>query len=170
PILLVRVLEPSDVSLVRQVLRAQEYWRLKGLSSDVVVLNEHPSGYRDEMHEQLEALIDSGPRGAWKQRQGGMFLLRGDGLGETDRILLSAVARAILSGDRGEIDAMLNLPYDEPALPPALAASSSELRDDEAAPVLEAPPPIHANGRGGFTRDGREYTIVLDGADETPLP
>jgi cyclic beta-1,2-glucan synthetase len=32
PILLVRVLEGDDLPLVRQVLQAQEYWRLKGLS------------------------------------------------------------------------------------------------------------------------------------------
>ena len=36
PILLVRVVGNDDVSLVRQVLQAQEYWRLKGLSADVV--------------------------------------------------------------------------------------------------------------------------------------
>ena len=38
PILLVRVVGNDDVSLVRQVLQAQEYWRLKGLSADVVIL------------------------------------------------------------------------------------------------------------------------------------
>ena len=42
PILLVRVVGDDDVALVRQVLQAQEYWRLKGLSADVVILNEHP--------------------------------------------------------------------------------------------------------------------------------
>ena len=42
PILLVRVVEEDDLPLVRQVLQAQEYWRLKGLSADVVILNEHP--------------------------------------------------------------------------------------------------------------------------------
>ena len=42
PILLVRVVEENDLPLVRQVLQAQEYWRLKGLSADVVILNEHP--------------------------------------------------------------------------------------------------------------------------------
>ena len=26
------------------------------------------------------------------------------------------------------------------------------------------------NGFGGFTRDGREYVVVLDGERETPLP
>ena len=36
PILLVRVLGDEDLALVRQILQAQEYWRLKGLSADVV--------------------------------------------------------------------------------------------------------------------------------------
>src|SRR6185503_13951185 len=87
PILLVRLLEPDDLKLVRQVLRAQDYWRLKGLSADVVILNEHPVSYRDEMNEQLEALLSGGPWGAWKNRSGGTFLLRGDGMGEAEQAL-----------------------------------------------------------------------------------
>src|SRR5204862_414332 len=64
PILMVRVVEPEDLILVRQALRAQDYWRLKGLSADVVVLNEHPASYRNEMHDQLEALLESGSWGS----------------------------------------------------------------------------------------------------------
>ena len=37
------------------------------------------------------------------------------------------------------------------------------------APVSE-PPLRMANGLGGFTPDGREYVVVLDGERETPLP
>ena len=62
--------------VVRQVLQAQEYWRLKGLNADVVILNEHPIGYLDEMHEALVALLDSGPWGAWKGKPGGAFLAK----------------------------------------------------------------------------------------------
>jgi len=39
PILLVRVTDVSGVPLVRQVLMAQEHWRLKGLKADAVILN-----------------------------------------------------------------------------------------------------------------------------------
>ena len=48
-----RVVSDADLALVRQVLQAQEYWRLKGLSADVVILNEHPVSYLDEVHAQL---------------------------------------------------------------------------------------------------------------------
>ncbi|MEO5656245.1 MAG: glucoamylase family protein, partial [Nitrospiria bacterium] len=61
PILLVRVVDEDDLPLVRQVLQAQEYWRLKGLTADVVILNDHPVSYLNEMHAALVALVDSGP-------------------------------------------------------------------------------------------------------------
>jgi cyclic beta-1,2-glucan synthetase len=70
----VRVVDEDDVPLVRQGLQAQEYWRLKGLSADVVILNEHPVGYLDEMHAQITALLDTGPWRAWQQRPGGVRL------------------------------------------------------------------------------------------------
>src|SRR5687768_10382620 len=125
PILLVRVLKENDVPLVRQVLQAQEYWRLKGLSADVVILNEHPISYFDEMHAQLTALLDNGPWRTWKHRPGGAFLLRGDGMGEAERVLLASVARAVLSGDRGELAQQLDRPHPERVLPLALTVFAS---------------------------------------------
>ena len=49
PIVLVRVTEADAIPLVRQLLHAQEYWRVKGLRADVVILNEHPAEYLDEV-------------------------------------------------------------------------------------------------------------------------
>src|SRR5439155_23759543 len=172
PILVVRVVQDGDLSLVRQVLRAQEYWRLKGLSADVVILNEHPASYLDEMQEQLQGLLEKGPWAAWKHRPGGVFLLPGDGMPEAERVILFAAARAVLSGDRGELADQLDLPYPEPSWPGELVARpvSRAVNSNDAVRDVEAPRLTHGNGIGGFTAGGREYVIVLEGDADTPLP
>jgi cyclic beta-1,2-glucan synthetase len=101
PILVVRVVQDDDLSLVRQVLRAQEYWRLMGLSADVVILNEHPASYLAEMHERIQGLLEKGTWAAWRHRPGGVFLVRTDSMSEAQRTLLLAAARAVLSGGQG---------------------------------------------------------------------
>ena len=154
PILLVRVVEEDDLPLVREVLQAQEYWRLKGLRADVVILNEHPVSYLDEMHGQLTALLDNGPWRAWNHQLGGAYLLRGDRMGEAERVLLAAVARAVLSGDRGDLSAQLEHAYaywpePEPAdLVPSRPPEPAAASDGD----LEVPPLALANGLGGFAR------------------
>ncbi len=172
PILIVRVVQDDDLSLVRQALRAQEYWRLKGLKSDVVILNEHPASYLDAMHEQLQGLLEKGTWAAWKHRPGGVFLLRSDGMPEAERVVLMAAARAVLSGERGDLADQLGLPYSEPRWPEALVARpmAGAAKPADAIPQVEAPPLTHGNGLGGFTAGGREYAIVLEGDADTPLP
>ncbi len=176
PIVLVHVREPDDLELVRQVLIAHEHWRLKGLTADAVILSEHSASYRDEMGRQLGQLIDGGPWGAWKAKRGGVFLLQADALSEAERLLLSGVAQAVLSADRGTLAQQLDHPEPEP-LPPLSDAPLDELSEaDEATDAgrpeapPEPPPLLLANGLGGFTRDGREYVVVLEGERETPLP
>jgi cyclic beta-1,2-glucan synthetase len=174
PVLLVRVVSDADLGLVRQILQAQEYWRLKGLSADVVIVNEHPVSYLDEMHAQLAALLDDGPWRTWKHRKGGAYLLRGDRMTEAERLLLSGVARAVLSGDRGTLAHQLDLPLPQPPepKPAAFAIAHRAAPRPEPAPIEPAPvPPLAlANGLGGFAEGGREYVIVLEGDQETPLP
>jgi cyclic beta-1,2-glucan synthetase len=179
PILLVRVASDQEIPLVRQVLQAQEYWRLKGLSTDVVILNEHPVGYMDEMQAQLTALLTDGPWSTWQHRPGGAYVLRADRLREAERVLLQAVARATLRGDQGELRTLLDRPY---AFDPGVAlrvavstASDNAVPTDGSGP-LESPagghvPPLtHFNGLGGFADGGHAYAIVLDGDTETPMP
>ena len=44
PIVLVRVDEIEETALVRELLRPHEYWQMKGLAVDLVVLNERSAG------------------------------------------------------------------------------------------------------------------------------
>jgi len=170
PIVLVRITEAASLPLVRQLLKAQEYWRVKGLRADIVILNEHPVEYLDETQDLLSRLVQESPWVAWLDKPGGMFLLRADGMPEADRQLLSAVARAVLPGDFGDLTSQLDRPapwlYSAHDIP-----SSAELPAPEPASTPVAIPPlIMENGLGGFTADGREYVVVLDGERETPLP
>ncbi|MGE0704729.1 MAG: glucoamylase family protein [Vicinamibacterales bacterium] len=170
PIVLVRVTDIGGISLARQLLHAQEYWRVKGLRADLVILNEHPAEYLDEVQGLLMGLIQEPRWVGWKDRPGGVFLMRSDGMPEADRRLLSAVARVVVRGDLGELSPQLDRPtpwlyhgHDVPA--------AATIRRPAPSP---SPPPVPElvmeNGIGGFTRDGREYVVVLDGERETPLP
>jgi cyclic beta-1,2-glucan synthetase len=170
PIVLVHVGETSAIALVRQLLHAQEYWRVKDLRADLVVLNDHPADYLDEVQAQLTNLLSEPRWSGWFNRPGGMYLVRSDGLPDVDRHLLSAAARIVLRGDLGELAPQLD--RKAPWLSAAeIVPHSSRLRSPKAAPV---PRPFGSrameNGLGGFTPDGREYVIVLEGDRETPLP
>jgi len=59
PIALIAIGEAQDLSLVRQLLQAHTYWRMHGLATDLVILNEEDSGYERPLQEQLERLIQS---------------------------------------------------------------------------------------------------------------
>ncbi|HVD93074.1 MAG TPA: glucoamylase family protein [Vicinamibacterales bacterium] len=169
PILLVRVLGTEDEQWVRQVLQAQEYWRLKGLRVDVVIVNEHPAGYLDESQAQLTALLEDGPWSTWQHRPGGVFLLRGDQMGRADGVLLEAVAAGILRGGRGDLRAQLERP-DPRSVPIAPFVPTAAPRPPSVMTPVAIPAMTLTNGLGGFTDEGRAYAIVLEGAAETPMP
>ena len=170
PIVLLRIADAMALPLARQLLVAQEYWRVKGLRADLVILNEQPADYLDEMQNALSRLVQEPSWAGLLGKPGGMFLLRSEGMPDADRRLLSAVSRVVLHGDLGDLVSQLERPspwlYEGHDVP-----RSAELRaPNPASAHVEVPPLVMENGLGGFTRDGREYVIALDGERETPLP
>ena len=171
PLVLVRIDEAEDVGFIRQLLRAYEYWRLKRLSVDLVILNEKPPSYEQELQGVLDELVR-----ARRQRMaldpgdihGDIFLLRGDLLSAQERTLLQTAARAVLLSRHGSLaEQLLRSQRAEAAAPPV----SRPRRPGNVADVpLNVPELERFNGLGGFADGGREYVIMLGEGLRTPAP
>ncbi|HTT98999.1 MAG TPA: glucoamylase family protein [Rhizomicrobium sp.] len=171
PIVLVRVQEDEDLKLVRQLLRAHEYWRLKQLAVDLVIFNERATSYAQDFQGTIDALVRTNqamPKLASDSTRGAVFVLRTDQIPPESRNLLLAAARAILTGGSGTLMEQINRAREKkPGSPPPVRRSYPQ--DIPEAP-LPNPPMEFFNGMGGFTKNGREYLTVLDGRQRTPAP
>ncbi|MEO7665247.1 MAG: glycosyl hydrolase family 65 protein, partial [Candidatus Limnocylindrales bacterium] len=172
PIVLVRIDENEDIDIVRQLLRAHEYWRLKLLDVDLVIINEHGASYAQDLQGSLEAVVRTSQSQLGGDRtgvRGGVFILRGDQLPAADRTLLQSAARAVLLSRRGSLaDQVLRLERPESAVPvsaPAIPPTPARAQAPVARPELE-----FYNGIGGFADGGREYVTILGPGQSTPAP
>ncbi len=168
PLALVRISDSDHIDLVRQMIQAHSYWRMKGLTVDLVILQESASVYRDSLQSQITNLISSGIEAQLLDRPGGIFVRRLEQMSNEDRILLQAAARIVLDDDTGTLAEQLEHRRILDPVVPALAITRASA-PQEPAPV----PPrelIFANGLGGFTRDGHEYVITLARNQVTPAP
>jgi cyclic beta-1,2-glucan synthetase len=162
PILLVRIGEAEELSLVGQLLAAHTYWRLKGLEVDLVILCEQPTSYLQELCQRLQDTIRSSDAHHLVDRPGGVFLRQADHLTAEDKVLLQAAARVVLVGDRGSLTAQLDAAEPSAALPPLVTAPRRR-HEHHPEPGVRLPEDLlFGNGLGGFTADGREYCILLD--------
>jgi cellobiose phosphorylase len=169
PIVLLQIGDSTNIDLVRQLVQAHAYWRLKGLAVDLVIWNEEHAGYRQRLQDQIIGLIASGIEASVIDRPGGIFVRLAEQIPAEDRVLLQAVARAIVTDDRGTLAEQLErrVVAEEPRV--ARFKPSRPHRADTA--MMPAPRNlILANGIGGFTPDGREYVVTLAPGEATPAP
>ncbi|MBC8073262.1 MAG: cyclic beta 1-2 glucan synthetase, partial [Deltaproteobacteria bacterium] len=179
PIVLVRISDLAHIELVRQSVLAHAYWRSKGVIVDLVIWNEDPTGYRQELQERIMAAI--GPLGEVNQldRPGGIFVRRSEQISELDSVLMQTIARVILRDDAGSFAEQVGRGGGRLEMPPRLmpgvdrrrpAPGASTLGPLPPRPTFERPDLTAWNGMGGFTGDGREYVITTQRGAPTPAP
>ncbi len=110
PILVARVGAADELAICRELLQAHEYLRLKGFAFDLVLLNEHADGYRQELHDELQRLVESGPEQGWIDRPGGVFLRKIDALSADEQTMLMAAAQGVIEGSLGSLYEQLKRP------------------------------------------------------------
>ncbi len=200
PLVVARVGKVEEVEIVRLLLQCHAYWRQKGLHVDLLVLNEHPPSYADEVQKLIQQAVETSPARGLMDQRGGVFLRRAEGLPEEDLSLILTVARAVVDG--GSMPEM-EAGAPAPALPADLAQSATPStrqrlllaaahaleRDSATPPAAPEPTAVPAgsdgvrpepvepegslqfyNGIGGFTDAGRAYTIRLRGAGAEATP
>jgi cyclic beta-1,2-glucan synthetase len=171
PIVLLRIADGEHVDLARQLLQAHEYWRMKQLVVDLVILNERASSYIQDLQIALETLVrasqSSSPEGV-ERRRGRVFVLRADQISAEARTLLASVARVVLVGQRGSLaDQLDRVPEPKEV---ARVARTRAAASDEQPPAARLPALEFFNGLGGFALGGREYVTILGPGQSTPAP
>jgi len=168
PLVLLRITDLENIELVRQLIQAHSYWRAKGLTVELVILNEDVSVYRQNLQDQITSLIAAGSEAQMLDKPGGIFVRRLEQIPNDDRVLLQSAARIVLDDERGSL--LEQLEQRSVLEPPIPAFNPSR------APRVETPSPppprdlIFRNGLGGFTPDGHEYVITLLPGQVTPAP
>jgi len=170
PIALVSIERDEERDVVRQLLRAQEYWRMKGIAADLVILNATNTSYAQALQETLEGMVRASRAAGEDQRRehGGIYLLRTDLVPLRDQILLRATARVVVPAHRGTLSEQavrLGLPRPGPVRPHQ--RPPREKADAVATPTLDL---AFKNDLGGFGPDGREYVTGLGKGQWTPAP
>ena len=149
-------------------LQAQEYWRLKGL--------ERRRRDPERAPGELPRRDAPAARDAARERPVGartrtvpaaLTCCAARACRAPNAMLLAAVARVVLNGERGDLASQLDRPV--------AAEAPLEEFDVSDAPAAagarqQRPRLRFDNGYGGFSDDGREYVVVTEGEGDTPLP
>ncbi|MFH1918926.1 MAG: cyclic beta 1-2 glucan synthetase, partial [Planctomycetota bacterium] len=170
PIVLLQIEDSANIDLVRQLVQAHAYWRLKGLAVDLVIWNEDYAGYRQLLQDQIMGLIAAGVEANVTDQPGGIFVRPADQISNEDRVLLQTVARAIITDSRGTLAEQINRRGPVGALIPHLTPTRTHLSEPLAVAALPRHDLTFFNGLGGFTPDGREYVITTTHGQVTPAP
>lgn len=169
PIVLIKIHAQENLDMVRQMIQAHAYWHMKGLKVDLVIWNEDYAGYRQVLQEQIMGLISSTHLANELNQSGGIFVRQTEQISSEDRILISSVARIIISDTDG---------------PLALQIKRSERKERRKflplhttrpyvplkAPKLAFTNKLLNNGLGGYSESGHEYVIHLSEGKATPAP
>jgi len=169
PIVLLQIGDAANIELVRQLVQAHAYWRLKGLAVELVIWNEDHAGYRQLLQDQILGLIAAGVEANLTDRPGGIFVRPADQISSEDRILLQSVARAIITDSPNTLADQLNRRSNVEDRVPHLKPTRT-YRAGSTSPAELPRDLIFFNGLGGFTRDGREYVITTAPGKTTPAP
>ncbi|MDX1617970.1 MAG: glucoamylase family protein, partial [Balneolaceae bacterium] len=184
PILVYRIREVNHLRYVERLLKAHTFWRLKGVEIDLVIINDHPPSYIDELHEAIQRQIQASPERHLMNKKGGIFLLRGEEMSVEDGILLDTVAAVSMQGKLPKLDFSNGvLPSGDKPESGSESESESEaasepdrvkkdkyrllrISDLNHEGISRKQDLLFYNGYGGFNHTGTEYVVRLAADDQ----
>jgi cyclic beta-1,2-glucan synthetase len=176
PILLATIGSEDGLPTLRALLAAHRFWRRRGLTVDLVVLDVHPPSYLQDLADRIAVSVHAVNDADAIDRTGGVFVRR--------RALLSSEVIAMLRAT-----ARLHVPCDGRPLDRILAATIASRTPGTPVLRAQAPPPPrrerrrtpraasavtpiearHANGIGALRPDN-DYELQVRGDALPPAP
>lgn len=173
PIILVEVNGDEDLEMVYWALKGHEYWRLKGLYTDLVLFVNKVEGYSKPLNDMISNAIAASHARELVNQSGGVFIGSFSEIDKKHVTLLYSVARLVV---KDSISALKNSIKQVGRLPVDVSHKLTVNNAHEHRHCIITHKSgrerdlLFFNGIGGFSKDGREYVIHLENGRRTPAP
>ena len=174
PIILVKIKDVNDNYVIKDVLKAYEFFRTKNLETEIVILDEEKHSYENYVKEEIEGSILNEQMAYLKNTRGGIFTLAKSEISKKDIEFLEFVSAIVIDSSKGGIKNNikdLEEEYmekykqigDEAKIPMVIEEDNNDID------VLENKEKLkYYNEYGGFSEDGKEYLIKVNKKDRLP--
>lgn len=164
PILLVKIKDVNDSYVMEEVLKAYEYFKVKNIDIDLVILNEEENVYERYVKEMIETEILNRHLMYLLNQRAGIYILNANEIEDVD--ILEFRANFMIDTHKGNLKTILkDLEEDyletikipeaeqvEGIIPPNLEKKNNLINMEDLA---------YYNEYGGFKEDGKEYVIKI---------
>ncbi len=169
PIIVASIHSGENLHIATSLLKYHTYWSMRGVASDVVLIDESVPGYTQPNRDRLRSLIEKSEE--YEGRFKGQWVVIPAGeLHGNDRDNLVAVAAVYIGPEESDFDALIRRGREVSSLPPFIPVPSAPMLRQPIPPVPRPELLLFDNGFGGFSKDGREYVIYQTAQSEPPAP
>lgn len=174
PIILLKIKDVNESYVIKEVLKAYEYFRTKNIETELVILDEEKHSYENYVREEIEGAILNNHMSYLKNIKGGIFSLSKGEIARPDIELLEFLAAIKIDGSKGGLkNAICDLEeeylekYKDIGEDEARVGLLDEENDD--INILENKEKLkYYNEYGGFSEDGKEYLIKVNKRERLP--
>ena len=179
PIILVKIRDVNDSYVLKEMLKAYEFFKTKNIGIELVVLDEEKHSYENYVKEEIEGTILNEQLSYLKNVKGGIFILMKNEISKKDINILEFIAQIVIDSKKGGIannikdleEEYLELNKETEAESKLLTQLSINPSNDENnnIDILEHPEKLkYFNEYGGFSADGKEYLMKVNKDNRLP--
>lgn len=174
PIILVKIKDANDIYVVKQVLKAYEFFRSKNLNVELVLLDEEKHSYNQYVREEIEVCILNYQISYMMNTKGGIFVLNKNEMDERDINLLEFISAVIFDGSLGNLENEIN-DFEEEYLDSYKNVWNDKIpymyeeENLQNYDILNNTESLkYYNEYGAFSDDGKEYFIKINKENKLP--
>ncbi|WP_409069019.1 GH36-type glycosyl hydrolase domain-containing protein [Clostridium sp. FAM 1755] len=168
PIVLVTLDKESGIDIIRQLLTAYRYWKLKNINVDLIIINTKESSYIETIEDSILNLINTLGLMHNVNKSAGIFLFNKSTMNEDTLNLLKAICRLYIDCNKGSLAEQIDIGSNKNKELDLL--EKKEMKYTAKPYKFKIPKLEYFNEIGGFDIENNEYTIVLKDYNNTPLP
>ena len=174
PIVLVKIRDVNDSYVIKEVLKAYEFFRTKNVDTEIVILDEEKHSYENYVREEIENEILNRHMSYLKNIKGGIFTLVKGEVDKKDICLLELIATVTIDSKKGGLENNIR-DLEEEYLDKYKLVNEVEnsriipTEEGKNIDVLENSEKLkYYNEYGGFSEDGKEYLIRVNKENRLP--